>query len=393
MNVEVPRIKLAGVERLTLIALAIVGVITAVAGTSAAPDRLWASWLLVSYLTIGVGLAGLCFVAIHYTTGASWSVAVRRVAEALAATLLFAIVLLAVVFIARPQLYPWMNTSSLGSPADTALAFKRFWLSRTFFLERAAVYAFIWTLFALAIRRCSRRQDLDGNPRWTRMNVRLSAAFLVAFGVTFTLASVDWVMSLEPLWFSTIFGVYNFAGLFQSGLAALILVSLWLEWRGPLRHVLNEEHLHDLGKLLFAFSIFWVYIWFSQYMLIWYTNIPEETTYFLRRLHGYWQPLFIANVAFNWLIPFLVLLRRDAKRRRATLGLAAAVVLVGRWLDLYLMIFPSVVGEVPRTGVWEIGLTAGGIGCFGLVLVWILRRAPAVPIADPQLTESLQYEQ
>jgi len=393
MNIEVPRIKFAGAERLMVIALTIVGAITAVVGAASSPERLWASWLLVSYYTLGVGLAGLCFVAIHYTTGASWSVAVRRVAESLAATLLLGIVLLAVVFFARPQLYPWMNSSSLSSPADTALAFKQFWLSRPFFLARAAVYAFVWTLFALAIRRCSRRQDLDGDPRWTRANVRLSAAFLVFFGVTFTLASVDWVMSLEPLWFSTIFGVYNFAGLFQSGLAVLILAALWLKWRGPLRNVLNDEHLHDLGKLLFAFSVFWVYIWFSQYMLIWYTNIPEETTYFLRRLHGYWQPLFLANVAFNWLIPFLMLLRRDAKRRSATLGLAAAAVLVGRWLDLYLMIFPSVVGEVPRIGAWEIGLTAGGIGCFGLVLVWILRRAPAVPIADPQLTESLQYEQ
>lgn len=393
MNVEVPRIKLAGVERLTLIALAIVGAITAVVGAAAAPDRLWASWLLVSYYIIGIALAGLCFVAIHYTTGASWSVAVRRVAEALAATLLFAIVLLAIVFIARPQLYSWMNPGSLGSPADTALAFKRFWLSRPFFLERAAVYAFIWTLFALAIRRCSRRQDLDGDPRWTRANVRLSAAFLVVFGVTFTLASVDWVMSLEPLWFSTIFSVYNFAGLFQSGLAALILVSLWLERRGPLRNVLNDEHLHDLGKLLIAFSIFWVYIWFSQYMLIWYTNIPEETVYFLQRLHGQWHVLFLANVAFNWLVPFVLLLRRDAKRRRTTLGLVAGVVLAGRWLDLYLMIFPSVVGEAPRIGLWEIGLTAGGIGCFGLVLVAILRSAPTVPIADPQLSESLQYRQ
>ena len=393
MSIEVPRVTLTGVERLTLIALAIVGAVTAVAGATAAPDRLWASLLLVSYYAVGIGLAGLCFVAIHYTTGASWSVAVRRVAEALSGTLLLGIVLLAIVFGASPQLYPWMNASSLGSPADTALAFKRFWLSRPFFFARAAGYAVIWTLFALAIRWCSRKQDLDGNPRWTRANVRLSAAFLVVFGVTFTLASVDWVMSLEPRWFSTIFGVYNFAGLFESGLAAIILVSLWLEWRGPLRNVLNDEHLHDLGKLLIAFSIFWVYIWFSQYMLIWYTNIPEETTYFLRRLHGQWHVLFFANVVLNWLVPFVLLLRRDAKRRRTTMALVAAVVLVGRWLDLYLMIFPSVVGETPRIGLWEIGLTAGGIGCFGLMLVWILRRAPAVPIADPQLNESLQYEQ
>ena len=138
--------------------------------------------------------------------------------------------------------------------------------------------------------------------------------------MTFTLASVDWVMSLEPLWYSTIFGVYNFAGLFLSGLAAIILVALWLERTGPLQNVLNDEHLHDLGKLLFAFSIFWMYIWFSQYMLIWYTNIPEETSYFVRRVHGLWFALFLANVVLNWLVPFVVLLRRDAKRQRTTLG-------------------------------------------------------------------------
>jgi hypothetical protein len=390
---QIPHVTLTGIERLTLISLLIIGVVTAVVGVGVAPERLWASGLLVSYCILGVGLAGLCFVAIHYAAGARWSVAIRRVAEALAATLLLGIVLLAVVFVARPELYSWIDASSLGSTADTALAFKRFWLSRPFFLARAAVFAILWTTFAVAIRRCSQKQDLDGDPRWTRVNVRLSAAFLVIFGVTFTLASFDWVMSLEPRWYSTIFGIYNFSGLFQSGLAALILAALWLEWRGPLRGVLNEEHLHDLGKLLFAFSVFWVYIWFSQYMLIWYTNIPEETTYFIRRLHGTWFALFVANVAFNWIVPFLLLLPRNAKRRRATLGSVAAVVLLGRWLDLYLMIFPSVVGEVPRIGLWEIGITAGGIGCFGLVLVWILRRTPAVPIADPQLSESLQYEQ
>ena len=392
MKIDAP-VKLAGVERITVIVLAAIGAIIALAGAAAAPDRLWASVLLVGYYILGVGLAGLCFVAIHYTAGATWSVAVRRVAEALAGTLLLGIVLLGIFFFARPQLYAWMNSVDSFFPADPAYDFKRFWLSRSFFFARAAVYVVLWTLFAFGIRRCSRKQDHDGDSRWTRANVRLSAAFLVVFAVTFTLASMDWVMSLEPEWYSTIFGVYNFAGLFQSGLAALILVALWLERRGPLRGVLNDEHLHDLGKLLFAFSVFWVYIWFSQYMLIWYTNIPEETTYFLRRLHGAWFVLFAANLVLNWVLPFFFLLRRDAKRRRTTLARVAAVVLVGRWLDLYLMIFPSVVAETPRIGLWELGLTAGGMGCFALVLVWILGRAPVVPVADPQLPESLQYEQ
>ena len=379
-------------ERKTMIGFAAIGAIVAALGAVVAPDRMWASWLLVSYYALGLGLAGLCFVAIQYAAGATWSVAIRRVPEAMAGTIPFAVILLAIVFVARPQLYPW-TSGGLDASADSALAFKRAWLSRPFFLGRAAVYSLIWIAFAFRIRACSRRQDGDGDPRWTRANVRLSAAFLACFAITFTLASFDWIMSLEPRWYSTIFGLYNFAGLFQSGLAALIVVVLWLERAGPLRDVLNDEHLHDLGKLLFAFSVFWMYIWFSQYMLIWYTNIPEETIYFVRRVHGLWLVLFLANVVFNWIVPFFVLIRRDAKRQRQTLGRVAVVVLVGRWLDVYLMIFPSVVGDVPRIGVWELGLTAAAIGCFGLVLVRMLQGAPAVPLADPQLADSLQYQQ
>jgi hypothetical protein len=384
-------VRLEPIERRVLGGLAAAGIVAAGAGAALAPDRMWATWLLVGFYAVGLGLAGLCFVAIHYTTGANWSVAIRRVPEALAGTLPFSLLFLAVVLATRSQLYPWSD-GSFASAADSALTFKRWWLSRPFFLLRAAVYAIVWILFAWRIRTCSRRQDGDGDPRWTRANVRLSAAFLVAFGVTFTLASVDWMMSLEPLWSSTVFGIYNFAGVFLSGLAAVILAVLWLERRGALRNVLNEGHLHDLGKLLFAFSTFWMYIWFSQYMLIWYTNIPEETSYFARRVSGAWAVLFLANIALNWLVPFAMLLGREAKRSRRTLGRVAAAVLVGRWLDVYLMTFPAVVGSAPRIGVWELGLTAGAFGLFGFGLALILGGRPVVPAGDPQLAESLQYE-
>jgi hypothetical protein len=372
-------------ERLTLGALAAFGSAIAVLGLVTAPDRTWASLLLVSYIALGFGLAGLCFVAIHYASGASWSVAIRRVGEAMAGTLPFSSVLLAVVLVARPQLYPWTGARNLSA------GFKLFWLDRPFFLIRALVYVVVWMAFAAAISRNSRQQDLDGDPRWTRANARLSAAFFAPFAITFALASVDWIMSLEPEWYSTIFGVYNFAGLFVSGLAAIIVVGLWLERRGPLRDVLSEDHLHDLGKLLFGFSSFWMYIWFSQYMLIWYTNIPEETAYFVKRTHGAWLWLFFANIVLNWVVPFAVLLRRDAKRQRRILGWVAVTMLVGRWVDVYLMIFPPVVGEAPHIGLWEIGVTAAGLGAFGLVLALVLRGAPAVPVADPQLAESLHY--
>ena len=270
-----------GVERLTLIALAVVGAITAVVGARLAPDRLWASWLLVSYYIARRGLAGLCFVAIHYTTGASWSVAVRRVAEALAGTLLLGIVLLAVVF---DRAAATVSMDGRGQP--------RFGCGHRARVQAVLAFPAIFSRTGRGVRghldRCSPSRFDGARGSRTLMAIhdglaRTSACLRrssLSLAVTFTLASVDWVMSLEPLWYSTIFGIYNFAGLFQSGLAALILVALWLERRGPLRDVLNDEHLHDLGKLLFAFSVFWVYIWFSQYMLIWYTNIPEETTYF-----------------------------------------------------------------------------------------------------------------
>ena len=321
----------------------------------------WANGLLVGYYAVGLGLAGLLFLAIHDTTGATWSTPIRRVPEAMAETLPFALVLLAVVLVARPELYSW---TSEHHPATGAMAFKYFWLSRPFFLARAAIYGAIWIAFAFAMLRASRRVP----------SVGLSAGFLSAFGVTFTLASIDWVMSLEPLWYSTIFGVYNFAGLFLSGLAALILIALWLERTGPLRQVLTEDHRHDLGKLLFAFAVFWLYIWFSQYMLIWYTNIPEETVYFVRRTEGPWLLLFWANVVLNGIIPFALLLRRDAKGSRSVLGSAAVVVLAGRWVDLYLMIGPGALGPSARIGLWEVGLAAAGIGGFALLLSWILKK-------------------
>jgi hypothetical protein len=390
-RLRVPPVELTGPVRAVLVVLTAIGVIAAAAGAFVAPPRMWASWLLLAFYMVCLGLAGLCFVAIQYTTGSTWSVALRRVAEALARTLPVSIALMALLFIAHPQLYAWTTDVALATSTARALAFKQFWLTWPFFLVRAAVYSGVWILFTLAILTRSRRQDHDGSERWTRENTGLSAAFLVVFGVTFTLASFDWLMSLEHHWFSTIFAVYNFAGLFQSGLAAIILVALWLERQGPLNNVLTEGHLHDLGKLLFAFSVFWAYIWFSQYMLIWYTNIPEESSYFVRRTRDGLLTLSIVNIVLNWVIPFLVLLRRDAKRHRQTLAVVAGVILLGRWVDLYLMIVPGV-DHSPTIGLWELGLLPGAAGAFGLALIAALRRAPAVPVADPDLVESLQYD-
>ena len=384
-------VQLSPTVRRALIALTAVGAIAAVAGAAIHPHRMWANWLLVSYYALTLALGGLCFVAIHYASGATWAVAIRRVPEALAGVIPVAAAGTAVVLIVTPELYPWTG-GDFGPASGAALTFKRAWLDGPFFLARAAAYAALWTIFAWAILRHSRLQDRGEDGRRTAANRRLSGAFLAIFGITFSLASFDWIMSLEPGWYSTIFGVYQFAGLFLAALAAVVLLSLWLERAGPLAGVLHDNHLHDFGKLIFAFSTFWAYIWFSQYMLIWYANIPEETTYFVARTHGGWFGFFVLNVVLNWVVPFAVLIRRDAKRDRRVLAAVAATVLLGRWVDLYVMILPPIVGERPLPGLSEAGVFVAGAGLFGLALSRALRAAPIVPIGDPDLSASLQYE-
>lgn len=363
-----------------------------VAGTLVAPARIWPAILLASLYLAGMALAGLFFVALQYATGAKWSIVIRRVPEALVSILPLAAVGLAAVFLFRPQVYSWWG--GLPGEAEGPHAFKALWLSPTFFIARAAVYLAVWTLFGTLIVRNSRRQDGDGDVVYTRRNTRLSIGFLPVFAITVCLASFDWIMSLEPEWYSTIFGVYNFAGLFAAGLAAIIVLVVVLQRLGPrgigpLHGVVSGEQMHDLGKLLFAFSTFWMYIWFSQYMLIWYANIPEETAHYIVGQRGLWAPLFMLNVALNWVVPFLVLLPQGTKREPRVLVKVALVVLAGRALDLYLMVMPPFAGPTPAFGLWEIAPLVLGGSLLVLVVLRTLAGAAVIPLRDPLLPATL----
>lgn len=368
--------------------LAGIGGLTLLAGLYLSPERTWLNLLLVSFYLLGLALAGVVWVTLQYVSGAHWSTALRRAPEAMTTLLPVAALGILAVLVLRPSIYPWTNglTSDGG-----AIGFKRAWLSLPFFRVRAFFYLLGWLGFVWALLRVSRSQDADGDLKHTRSSTRLAAAFLVFFAITFCLASFDWIMSLEPEWYSTIFGFYNFAGLFLSGLAALALLLVWLQRHSPMKTVITEQHLHDVGKLLFGFSTFWAYLWFSQYMLIWYANLPDETVYYIRRLHGFWQPLFVLNFFLNWVVPFFALLPRLNKQRPGVLVRVSIVLLTGRWLDLYLMIMPPFSGGTPRIGIWEIGMTAGMTGVFLLGLLAALRKAPLVPVRDPYLAESLHY--
>jgi hypothetical protein len=347
--------------------LALLGGITLLCGLFLDVKRTCIDLFVISNYLVGLGLAAMVLVALHHVTGARWSLPVLPASSALIAVLPIGALGIVVVLFCYPSMYSWA-TAHGSSALDSPL--KRIWLNRPAFLLRSVIYVIIWLLFAVTFRRGNRLTDADVNSR--AKNVRLSAFFLVVFAITCWLSSNDWLMSLEPEWASTIFPVYNFAGMILSGIAAVILIVIWLKQFSHLQTDITDQHLHDLGTLLFSFSSLWMYMWFCQYLLIWYVNNPEETGYYVRRRHGIGPEVLYLGLALNWAIPFLVLLFRSAKRSSLILGTIAAIVLAGRCVDLAFMIFPSQTDVIPLPTALEAGLLLGAIALVVLTVFWAL---------------------
>ncbi len=351
------------------------------------PDRAWANMLASAFFLVTIGLGGAVFLALANVCGAGWHVAFRRIPEALTGLLPIGGLLLLATLGAQLSRFTWHHHGT-GDPGT--FWFKEMWLDSRFFLARAFLFILIWILFSRILVRNSIRQDETGNGD-RRINAGISVVFLAIFAVTFSLAGIDWIMALEPMWFSTMWGVYQFSGLMMATLACIVLGSVFLRSAGPMQGIFRDDHLHDLGKLLLGFSCFWMYIWFSQYMLIWYSNIPEETFYFEKRMNTPWLPITIGNLVLNWIIPFFVLLPRPSKRNQGIMVKIAVVVLLGRWVDLSVMIFPVVVGEMPLWGVPEIAAIALLFGLGSLLFLRSFTLGNCVPRNDPFLAESMHY--
>jgi hypothetical protein len=369
-------------------ALMSAGVLAVAAGLWQAPERTWANLLLGNLYLLSIGLFGAIFLCFQFLSGAGWCAALRRVPEAMMAALPLVAAVIVAVFLGRHALHPASAAAAIGE-AEALSPGKAFYLAPLFVLLRMVVVLGLWVFLASRMRRESLRQDADPSLSHHQALVRHAAVFAVAFAASFPLASVDWLMSLDPRWSSTIFAVYVFAGLVQLGLAVVTLIVLVLR-RGPLRDVVGESHLHDLGKLLFAFSTFWAYIWLSQYLLVWYGNLPEEVTHYLSRTNPAWIRLFLLNLVVNWVVPFLVLLPRATKRSPVVLAGVCLLILAGRWLDLYLLIMPETL-RVPAFGVWEVLIPLGYAGVFLRLTTRALAQAPLVPLGDPFLEESLHH--
>ena len=365
------------------------GIIGFLAGLRFDDGRMWASFLLNAFFFLTVALGAVVFVSINRVANAGWDTALRRVPEAMMTYLPLGSLLMLGVFFGRNQLYEGLH--SFFGYAGKPMVFKNAWLNAPFFFGRMAFILGAWTLLAWLIKRESKRQDLDDNLTHTIQLKRYAAIFLLVFGLTFTFASFDWLMSIEPLFYSTIYAFYVIAGVLLSGFASITVLTIVLRRMGFLPEV-NEHHLHNLGKLVFGFSAFWAYIWLCQYLLIYYANLPEETIYYLRRMQTpAWKTLFFLNILLNWLLPFALLLPRSVKRSGGWLMTACIIVLIGHWIDLYVMIFPAYEYSA-LLSVVDIAILLGFSSLFIQSFAGGLRQSALVPRNDPYLEESLWQE-
>ena len=381
------------------IIMILLGIATVAFGfMSGEADRTFANLLLNSYYMTGICVAGLFFIAVQFVANAGWSTSLIRVPSAFSTVLPWAgLILVAVVAsgLATGHLYQnWANPALTdhNSPEFSELIEgKSGYLNTPFFMIRIVGFLLVWSLFMRVLRKYSLNEDLVGGLLNYNKSIKISAIFLVVFGFTSAIFAFDVIMSLEAKWFSTMFAWYNFAALWVCGLSTMALTIILLKEKGYFGWV-NESQMHDLGKFIFAFSIFWTYVWFSQFLLIYYANLPEESVYFVERWTDHYFIWFCLNILINFVAPVLILMSRDAKRNFKMMKIVTIIILCGHWLDYYMMIMPGTMGEKSGFGIIEIGTTVGFIGTFAYLMLSSLSRVPLVPKNHPFLNESLHHE-
>ena len=354
-------------------------------------NKPWAALYVAAFFFFMISLGVLAFYGIQRAAQAGWSPVLFRVMEGITAYLLpggiIVIVILALSGMHFNHLFIWMDPEVVAH--DKLIAGKTGFLNLPFFLARAIFFLSGWSLYRYFSRKFSLAQDEATDISNHKKNFRISAAFLVFYIVTESIMSWDWIMSIDPHWFSTLFGWYVFASMFVSGITTIALVTIYLKSKGYLEFV-NDSHIHDLGKFMFGVSVFWTYLWFSQFMLIWYSNIPEEVTYFITRIEDYNLPFF-GMVVMNFVFPLLILMNSDYKRINYFIVMAGIVIILGHYMDVFNMIMPSAVGDQWFVGAAEIGGFLFFLGLFIFVVFKELTKAPLLAKGDPYMGESERF--
>ena len=386
--------------------LPMIGGVVAVVGLGAvlgsamggSKDRAMFAYLFGFEFWLSIALGALGWVLVDHTVRAAWSVSVKRISETKMATLpVFALLAIPIFTIGMHSLYPWTHET------DAVLERKRWFLSEPFFYGRAVIYLLIWsglsyTFYSWSTKRDSMTDDA-AKAAITRKMWGLAAPGILVWALTMSFAAIDWVMSLQPHWYSTIFGVYFFAGAFLASFSLTALVAMGLQNSGALKKAVTTEHYHDLGKFMFGFTVFWAYIAFSQFMLIWYANIPEETEFYIVRLQGGWQYISYALPVLHFAVPFFYLLSRHIKRSRMALAAGAIWMLVMHAVDLYWIILPNFGTHGPGGHEGHLAVSwldfaalIGMGGAFFAAYGMMLKKNKVIAINDPRLPESLVHE-
>jgi hypothetical protein len=366
-----------------------IGLIGIIVGFITDSARVFFNLIVVTTWLASIGIGSLFFIAIEYLTGAVWSVPFRRVAEISASILWVLPILIIPTVINIHSLYHWTHTEAVQE--DELLKNKAPYLNQTFFIVRIIVTLCLWYLFYTLFTKFSRKQDTNPDQSYTRINTIVSAVFMPIFAITLTFFAIDWLMSLEPHWYSTIFGVYYFAGTFLAALGVFTFASIMLNERGYLVDGLTQEHYYSMGALLFAFTNFWAYIAFSQFMLIWYANLPEETFWFINRGIGSWMYMSIGIIFVKFIVPYILLLPQPAKMDPKRLKVAALWILFAHYYDLFWIVMPT----FSKSGVvfswYEASAIALAVGLLVITFYLFAGKTNLVPIGDPKLKRGIEF--
>ena len=381
---------------LSLVLIAI-GLISTVYAFITDSHAAWTSLIFNNYFFLGISIFAVFFVALQHVAEAGWSTVIKRVPEAIMTFLPYTCAVMIFIVIAAMlhwnHIYHWMEVGIMteGAPNyDKIIAGKEAYLNPIFFLVRSIIYVVVWIYCAKRLRDISLQGDLEGGIGEKSYNkgITVSAWFIVFFAVSSSTASWDWIMSIDTHWFSTLFGWYIFSEWSAIGFTTILLFCLFLKKQGYLED-LNDSIIHDLGKWVFAFSVVWTYMWFSQFMLIWYANIPEEVTYFMERIElSNYRFLFWFSAAINFVVPTIVLMSRDAKRNTNFLIVASVVILIGHWINSYLLFAPGTLHDHGHLGFTELGMGLGFLGLFFFVVFRSLTTRPLSVKHHPFLEES-----
>ncbi len=385
-KVEIPQN--LSVVKISLI-LGVIGLLISILGYFVDQGQFFHSYLVAFSFWITIGLGGLFLTLLHHLAGAVWSIVIRRLFETLAAILPWMMLFLIPVLLGMRELYHWTHPEIVAH--DELLQMKTPYLNIPFFVIRAFLFAVIWTLTGRALYRFSIKNDESGDVLFLNKAKKLSPAGIILFALTLSFASFDWLMSLDAHWYSTIFGVYIFGGSTLAVYSFVALVTIYFDKKGPLKGLVSVEHYHDLGRLIFTFVVFWSYIAFSQYFLIWYANIPEETVWFSHRWVGSWKIVSVFLVIGQFIIPFFILMIRAMKRSLLMLTVMALWMLIMHYVDMYWLVMPTLHHEGVHLN-WMDATTFIGVGG---IFIWLfftqLARHSLVPFNDPNLEKSIKH--